>query len=113
MKVNDSAKAKELRNHLLILLGLVLAVFISSTYSTSSESQGELIQKETEVAIPLWCFDSEAGSLWRSVVKKGCGFDESLGAGKIFLYVSIFVIACGILLIALNKKLMKMMHGVR
>ncbi len=38
---------------------------------------------------------------------------ESLGAGKIFLYVSIFVIACGILLIALNKKLMKMMHGVR
>ncbi len=38
---------------------------------------------------------------------------ESMGAGKIFLYVSIFVIACGILLIALNKKLMKMMHGVR
>jgi hypothetical protein len=83
MKVNDSAKAKELRNHSLILLGLVLAVFISSTYSTSSESQGELIQKETEVAIPLWCFDSEAGSLWRSVVKEGCGSDESLGAGKI------------------------------
>ena len=83
MKLNDSAKTKELRNHSLILLGLVLAVFISSTYSTSSESQGELIEKETEVAIPLWCFDSEAGSLWRSVVKKGCGSDESLGAGKI------------------------------
>ena len=83
MKVKDGVKTKELRNHSLILLGLVLAVFISSTYSTSSESQGELIQKETEVAIPLWCFDSEAGSLWRSVVKKGCGSDESLGAGKI------------------------------
>ena len=83
MKVKDGVKTKELRNHSLILLGLVLAVFISSTYSTSSESQDELIQKETEVAIPLWCFDSEAGSLWRSVVKEGCGSDESLGAGKI------------------------------
>ena len=83
MKLNDSAKTKELRNHSLILLGLVLAVFISSTYSTSPQSQDELIQKETEVAIPLWCFDSEAGSLWRSVVKEGCGSDESLGAGKI------------------------------
>jgi len=83
VKLNDSAKAKELRNHSLILLGLVLAVFISSTYSTSSESQDEQIQKETEAAIPLWCFESETGSLWRSVVKKGCGSDESLGAGKI------------------------------
>ena len=82
MKLNDSAKAKELRNHSLILLGLVLAVFISSTYSTSSESQDELIQKETEVAIPLWCFDSKTDSLWRSVVKRGCGSDESLGAGR-------------------------------
>ena len=83
MKVKDGVKTKELRNHSLILLGLVLAVFISSTYSTSSVSQGEQIQKETEVAIPLWCFDSKTDSLWRSVVKKGCGSDESLGAGKI------------------------------
>jgi zinc D-Ala-D-Ala carboxypeptidase len=83
MKLKDSVKAKELRNHSLILLGLVLAVVVSSTYSNSSESQDELLQKETEVAIPLWCFDSEAGSLWRSVVKEGCGSDESLGAGKI------------------------------
>ena len=83
MNVKDGVKTKELRNHSLILLGLVLAVFISSTYSTSSVSQGEQIQKETEVALPLWCFDSETGSLWRSVVKKGCGSDESLGAGKI------------------------------
>lgn len=38
---------------------------------------------------------------------------ESMGAGNIFLYVALFVIVCGIILIALNKKLMKMMHGVR
>lgn len=38
---------------------------------------------------------------------------EALGAGKIFLYVALFVIVCGIVLIALNKKLMRMMHGIR
>lgn len=38
---------------------------------------------------------------------------ETLGAGKIFLYISIFVIICGLLMISLNKKLLKMMHGVR
>lgn len=38
---------------------------------------------------------------------------EALGAGKIFLYVSIFVIVCGIILIALNKVLLRMMHGVK
>ena len=38
---------------------------------------------------------------------------ETLGAGKIFLYISIFVILCGTLMIALNKVLLKMMHGIR
>lgn len=38
---------------------------------------------------------------------------ESMGAGKIFLYVSLFVIVCGIILITLNKKLLRMMNGVR
>lgn len=38
---------------------------------------------------------------------------ESLGAGKIFLYISIFVIICGLLMISLNKKLLKMMNGVK
>ncbi|MDR2026211.1 MAG: peptide MFS transporter [Prevotellaceae bacterium] len=38
---------------------------------------------------------------------------ETLGAGKIFLYISVFVITCGLALIALNKIILKMMHGVR
>jgi POT family proton-dependent oligopeptide transporter len=38
---------------------------------------------------------------------------ETLGAGQIFLYISIFVIICGFTLIALNKTILKMMHGVR
>ncbi len=38
---------------------------------------------------------------------------EAMGAGKIFLYVALFVMLCGIVMIALNKKLVRMMHGVR
>lgn len=38
---------------------------------------------------------------------------EALGAGKIFLYISIFVIVCGLILISLNKKIVNMMHGVK
>lgn len=38
---------------------------------------------------------------------------EALGAGKIFLYISIFVIVCGVAMIALNKKIVNMMHGVK
>jgi len=38
---------------------------------------------------------------------------ETLGAGKIFLYISIFVIICGLAMIALNKVLVRMMHGVK
>jgi hypothetical protein len=83
VKLTDSVNTKELRNHSLILLALILAIFISSTYSIGSDSHKNATPKEAKMALPLWCFDGEAGSLWRSVVKEGCGSDESLGAGKI------------------------------
>ncbi|MBS9766533.1 MAG: oligopeptide:H+ symporter, partial [Flavobacteriaceae bacterium] len=38
---------------------------------------------------------------------------EKLGAGTIFTYISGFVILCGFGLIALNKVLLRMMHGVK
>jgi POT family proton-dependent oligopeptide transporter len=38
---------------------------------------------------------------------------EKLGAGEVFTYISGFVIACGLLLILLNKTIVKMMHDVR
>lgn len=38
---------------------------------------------------------------------------ERLGAGEVFTYIAVFVICCGVLMIALNKFLGKMMHGVR
>lgn len=66
--------------HVLILLGIVLATFLSSEYSKSQDAQEQRVSK---TALPLWCFDSETDSLWRSVIKQGCASDESLGAGKI------------------------------
>lgn len=38
---------------------------------------------------------------------------EALGAGKIFLYVAIFVMLCGVLLISMNKFMLRLMNGVR
>lgn len=80
LKIEGSVKSKELAIHALILLGLVLATLISSEYSKSQDAQE---QKVSKIALPLWCFEAETDSLWRSVVKEGCGSDLSLGAGKI------------------------------
>ncbi|HRP90088.1 MAG TPA: peptide MFS transporter [Edaphocola sp.] len=38
---------------------------------------------------------------------------EKLGAGEVFTYIAGFVMVCGVLLILLNKFIVKMMHGVR
>ena len=80
LKFEGSVKSKEFAIHALILLGLVLATLISSEYSKSQDAKEQRVSKVTS---PLWCFDSETDSLWRSVVKEGCGSDLSLGAGKI------------------------------
>lgn len=37
----------------------------------------------------------------------------SFGAGSIFLILAVFAIVCGVILICLNKVLLRMMHGVR
>ena len=80
LKFKGSVKSKEFGIHILILFALVLGALTFSEYSKSQEAERKKISK---VALPLWCFDIEAESLWRSVVKKGCGSDLSLGAGKI------------------------------
>lgn len=73
-------KSKEFGIHILILVALVLGTLAFSEYSKSQDAQEQRVSK---VALPLWCFDIEAESLWRSVVKEGCGSDLSLGARKI------------------------------
>ena len=80
LKFEGSVKSKEFGIHVLILLGLALTTLIFSEYSKSQDAQEQRVSK---IALPLWCFDSETDSLWRSVVKEGCGSDLSLGAGKI------------------------------
>ena len=80
LQLKSSLKSKEFAIHALILLTLVLGALTFSEYSKSQDAQR---QKVSKVALPLWCFDFEAESLWRSVVKEGCGSDLSLGAGKI------------------------------
>ncbi len=80
LKFKGSVKSKEFGIHILILFALVLGALIFSQYSKSQDVQEERVSK---VALPLWCFDIEAESLWRSVIKKGCGSNLSLGAEKI------------------------------
>jgi proton-dependent oligopeptide transporter, POT family len=38
---------------------------------------------------------------------------ETLGAGEVFTYIAIFVIICGLILVALGKPIGRMMHGVK
>jgi D-alanyl-D-alanine carboxypeptidase len=76
----SSMKSKEFRIQVVILLGILLLTVTASEFSKSQDAQEQKISK---VALPLWCFDTEADSLWRSVVKEGCGPDMSLGAAKI------------------------------
>lgn len=84
LKFKGSVKSKEYGIHVLILLALVLTIFIRSNVSIDSDFQDNLSQQESEVAIPLLCFDSRIDFLWESEVKYGCGSErESLGATKI------------------------------
>jgi len=80
LRFKNSVNSKEFRIQVLILIGLVLATFIASEFSKSQDAQRQRVSK---AALPLWCFDSETDSLWRSVAKSGCGRDKSLGATKI------------------------------
>ncbi len=80
LRFKDSVNSKEFRIQVLILIGLVLATVTASEFSKSQDAQEQRVSK---AALPLWCFDAEADSLWRSVVKEGCGQDKSLGATKI------------------------------
>ncbi len=66
--------------------------------------------KLASILMAVWMLSSSAanfiGGYLASVV-------ESLGAGQVFTYISLFVMACGLLLILLNKVILKLMHGVK
>lgn len=66
--------------------------------------------KLASILMAVWLLASSAanfiGGFLASTVEK-------LGAGEVFTYIAIFVIVCGVLLVLLNKFIMKLMHGVR
>ncbi len=66
--------------------------------------------KLASILMAVWLAAAFVANLLGGVL---ASYVESLGAGKIFTYISGFVILCGLALIALNKVLLKMMHGVR
>jgi POT family proton-dependent oligopeptide transporter len=62
------------------------------------------------VLMAVWLLSSFVANILGGFI---ASYVEVMGAGTIFLVISIFVIFCGLLLIALNKKISAMMHGVR
>ena len=66
--------------------------------------------KLASLLMGVWLLSSFVANIVGGVVASKV---EAMGAGSIFTYISIFVIICGILLIALNKVLLKLMHGVK
>jgi amino acid/peptide transporter len=66
--------------------------------------------KLASLLMGVWLLSSFVANIVGGVVASEV---EAMGAGSVFTYISIFVIICGILLIALNKVLLKLMHGVK
>lgn len=66
--------------------------------------------KLASVLMGVWLLSSFFANILGGVVASKV---ESMGASNVFLYISVFVIFCGLLLVALNKVLLRMMHGVR
>src|SRR5690606_2732042 len=66
--------------------------------------------KLASILMAVWMLSSSIanfiGGYLASVVEK-------LGAGEVFTYIAIFVMICGLLLILLNKFIVRMMHGVK
>jgi POT family proton-dependent oligopeptide transporter len=66
--------------------------------------------KFASLLMAVWLLSSFFANILAGLL---ASYVETLGAGKIFLLISIFVIVCGFTLISLNKIISKMMHGVR
>ncbi len=66
--------------------------------------------KYASLLMGIWFLSSFAANIIGGFLASSV---EAMGAGKIFLYVAIFVILCGLLLISLNRFMLRLMHGVR
>lgn len=66
--------------------------------------------KLASILMAVWMLSSSAANFIGGFVASSV---ETMGAGQVFTYISGFVIICGVLLILLNKFILKLMHGVR
>lgn len=66
--------------------------------------------KLASVLMAVWMLSSSVANFLGGFI---AAYVEKMGAGQIFTYISGFVIICGILLILLNKVIVRMMHGVK
>lgn len=66
--------------------------------------------KLASILMAVWMLSSSAANFLGGKI---AALTETMGAGDIFTYISGFVIVCGVLLILLNKPILKLMHGVK
>ena len=66
--------------------------------------------KLASILMAVWMLSSSFANI---IGGKIAALTETMGAGEIFTYISGFVIVCGLLLIALNRPILKLMHGVK
>ncbi len=66
--------------------------------------------KLASILMAVWMLSSSVANKLGGEI---AALTETMGAGDIFTYISGFVIVCGVLLILLNRPILKLMHGVK
>lgn len=66
--------------------------------------------KLASVLMAVWMLSSSVANFLGGFI---AAYVEKMGAGQIFTFISGFVIICGVVLILLNKVIVRMMHGVK
>lgn len=66
--------------------------------------------KLASILMAVWMLSSSVANFIGGYL---ASFVETMGAGEVFTYICFFVILCGLLLILLNKVILKLMHGVK
>ena len=66
--------------------------------------------KLASVLMAVWMLSSSFANFLGGFI---AAYVETMGAGEVFTYIAGFVSACGVLLILLNRVILKLMHGVK
>ena len=66
--------------------------------------------KLASVLMAVWMLSSSFANFLGGFI---AAYVETMGAGEVFTYIAVFVSACGVLLILLNKVILKLMYGVK